>query len=320
MNKYDFITCADVTAARDRIAPYINRTPLVRAESFTPEIYLKLETLQRTGAFKIRGAMNRILQLDESEKKRGVVTVSTGNHGRAVAYAARMTGTKATICMSDMVPQNKRDAIGALGADIVIEGHSQDEAAIAADRMVKSGNMVMVPPFDDPDILAGQATIGLEIHDDVPQAQTILVPLSGGGLMGGIAFAMKSLNPAVRVIGVSTIQCPAMARSIEAGKPVDVVENDSLADSLGGGIGQDNRYSFPLIRDLVDDIILVSEDEIAAAMRYLFLREGLVTEGGAAVCVAAILADKIDLQEPVVCVLSGRNVDMRHFLDIVRSS
>ncbi len=317
----DFISLDAVRQARGRIARHINDTPLVRSDSLGGA-YLKLETMQRTGAFKLRGATNKLLQLTDDEKRRGVVTVSTGNHGRAVAYAAKGLGIKATVCMSDLVPGNKREAIKALGAEIVIAGRSQDEAALAAAKLVAQDGMVLVPPFDDPDIIAGQGTIGLEIAESLPDVGTVIVPLSGGGLLAGIAFALKSLKTDIRIIGVSTLKCPAMARSIEAGKPVDVEELESVADSLGGGIGLDNRYSFSLVRDLVDDIVLLDEREIIAAMRHLFYEEGLVTEGAAATSVAALLADKgagkgKDWPGPVVCVVSGRNIDMQDFLRLV---
>lgn len=317
----DFPALSDIRAAQERIDAYINHTPLVTTDSLPGDIFYKLETWQKTGAFKLRGALSRMLKLSGEEKKRGVITVSTGNHGRAVSYAAQMLGIKATVCMSGLVPENKRAAIAGLGADIVIAGNSQDEAAIKAENLVAEKNMVFVPPFDDPDIIAGQGTIGLEIYEDLPETATVLVPLSGGGLLSGIACALKSLKPGIRVIGISTAQSPAMAKSIESGRPVEISEHESIADSLGGGIGLDNRYSFAMVRDLMDDVILLSEEEIKAGMRHLFFEDGIVAEGAAATPVAALIAGKIKTgAAPLACILSGRNIDRQHFLRIMRES
>lgn len=315
-------TLRDVHFARRRTSGLLRRTPLVRSESLSEAngapVHLKLESLQETGAFKLRGATNRLLCLSEEERARGVVTVSTGNHGRAVAFAARRLGLRAVVCLSELVPENKRAAIRALGAELRVTGRSQDEAEVEAKRLVEEEGMVYVPPFDDPHIIAGQGTLGLEIVEDLPEVEEVLVPLSGGGLIAGIALAIKGSLPDTRVVGLSMERGPAMYHSLQAGKPVPVTEEESLADSLGGGIGLDNRYTFPVVRDLVDEVVLLSEAEIAAGMRHLFHEERLVSEGGAAVGVAALLAGKAGGRgRTTASVVSGCNVDMKAFLSVV---
>ena len=316
------LTLADLYRARAAIAPWVRRTPLVRSEALAHppgrSVHLKLETLQETGAFKLRGATNRLLALSAAERGSGVVTVSTGNHARAVAHAARRLGVPAAVFMSTLVPENKVEAVRALGAEVRIAGDSQDAAEAAARRLAGEQGRVFVSPFEDPSVIAGQGTIGLELLEDLPDLDTVLVPLSGGGLIGGIALALKSADPAIRVIGVSMERGAAMHASLRAGRPVEVAEAPSLADSLGGGIGLDNRHTFALVRDLVDQVVLVSEDEIAAAMAHCYWHEQQIVEGGGAVGIAALLAGKIDAPgERIVVVLSGRNVDLRCFTEIV---
>ena len=318
----DRITLRDLYLARARIASGIRRTPLVASQSLSApgsaRISLKLETLQDTGAFKLRGATNFIRASGDAVRARGVVTVSTGNHGRAVAHAARRVGARAVICMSDLVPRNKREAIQALGAEVRIIGRSQDEAEVEAQRLVAEEGLTLVHPFDEPLVIAGQGTIGIEILEDRPEVDTVIVALSGGGLISGIALALKAANPGTRVVGVTMEQGAAMYESVHAGRPVEVEEAASLADSLGGGIGLENRYTFELTRALVDDYVLVSEAEIARAMRHLYCNERVIAEGGGAVSVAAVLADKVpDLAGNVVCVVSGGNVAMAAFTRIV---
>ena len=319
------ITLRDLYVARARIVPWIRRTPLLVSPSLSApggaRISLKLETAQDTGAFKLRGATNFVRAAGDAVQARGVVTVSTGNHGRAVAHAARCVGSRAVVCMSELVPGNKREAIEALGAEIRIVGQSQDEAEVEARRLVSEEGFSLVHPFDDPLVIAGQGTIGIEILEDWPEVGTVVAGLSGGGLISGIAVALKAASPRVRVVGVTMEHGAAMYESLRAGHPVEVEETLSLADSLGGGIGLDNRYTFDLVRALVDDHVLVTESEIARAMRHLYWNERVVAEGGGAVSVAAVLAGKIpNLAGNVVCVVSGGNVDMAAFTNIISDS
>lgn len=304
-----------IQAARRRIAGHILPTPTVFSAQLSHScgvpVWLKLEHHQTTGSFKLRGASNAILQLSDAQRDRGVIAVSTGNHGRALSYAARAVGSRATICMSRLVPENKVAEIRRLGADVRIVGSSQDEAQQEVDRLVANNGLVMLPPFDHPDIVAGQGTIGLEIAEAVPEVATVIVGLSGGGLAAGIAAAVKGMRPNARIIGVSMERGAAMKASLDAGRPVQVKETSSLADALGGGIGLDNKLTFPLCRAMLDEVVLLSESEIAAGMRHAYTQEREILEGAGAVGIAAMLARKItNLLEPVAVVLSGRNIDM----------
>jgi threonine dehydratase len=219
-------TLADVYRARAAIGPWVRRTPLVRSDALSRRlgrsVHLKLETLQETGSFKLRGAANRLLALSAAERVRGVVAVSTGNHARAVAHAAKALGVPTTVFMSTLVPENKVAAVQALGAEVRIAGDSQDAAEAAARELADERDRVFVPPFDDPWIIAGQGTIGLELLEDLPELDTVLVPLSGGGLIGGIALALKCADPSIRVIGVSMERGAAMYESLRAGQPIEV--------------------------------------------------------------------------------------------------
>ena len=303
-----------IRAARERIAGKVERTPCVMSQSLSDHagqpVHLKLEHHQATGAFKLRGASNAIAALSAEEKSRGVVAASTGNHGRALAHAAKLEGIRAVICMSRLVPQNKLDAIGRLGAVVRIVGDSQDDAQKEVDRLVAEEGLVMLPPFDHPDIIAGQGTLGLEIIEQVPDAAAVLVPLSGGGLSAGVAAAVKGVSPGTKVIGISMARGAAMKASLDAGCPMQVEELPTLADSLGGGIGLDNRLTFAMCRDLLDDVILLSEDEIAAGIRHAYEQEREIVEGAGAVSIGALLAGKVSVSGPTVLILSGRNIDM----------
>jgi threonine dehydratase len=279
-------------------------------------VFLKLETLQPIGAFKIRGAANALCQLDSGTRRRGVVCCSTGNHGRAVAYAAARLGIRATICLSALVPDTKVKSIEALGAKICRAGRSQDDAQVEADRFVGEEQMKEIPAFDDPHVIAGQGTIALELLDTHPDLELIVVPLSGGGLIGGIALAAKAIRPTIRVVGVSMERGAAMHDSLKSGRAVKVTEEATLADSLGGGIGLDNRWTFDLCRRLVDETIVLSEEEIYRGMRTLFLEDRIVAEGAGAVGPAALLAGKLRVKGPVVMIISGQNTDMEQFLAI----
>jgi threonine dehydratase len=312
MSTYLPPTMTDVLGARRAIAALALRTPLIRAEALSErlghDVLLKLETLQAIGAFKVRGAANALLNLSPEQRSRGVICASTGNHGRAVAWVARSLGIRATICLSALVPEERARAIEALGAEVRRVGSVQDEAMEEVVRAVAKEGMTDVPPFDDPHVIAGQGTIGLELLEDRPDLEAILVPLSGGGLAGGIALAAKTLKPSIRVIGISMDRGAAMHESIAAGRPVTVEEVPSLADSLGGGIGLDNHWTFELCRRLLDATILVSEREIYRGIRHLLLEERQVAEGGAAVGAAALLAGKIATRGPTALIISGRNI------------
>ena len=316
-----FVDLGEIEQAHNAIAATIRPTPVntspVLSDLAGVPVHLKLEHMQITGSFKLRGASNAVASLSHEERRRGVVGVSTGNHGRGLAYAARAAGVKCIICMSRLVPQAKIDGIKAQGAEVRIVGNSQDEAQLEVDRLVAEEGMTMIPPFDHRKIIAGQGTLGLELLEQVPDLATVLVPLSGGGLISGVAAALKARRPEVRIVGVSMERGAAMHECLKAGKPVQVEELATLADSLGGGIGLDNRLTFAMTRDLVDDIVLVSETEIAAAIRHAYWQERQIIEGSGSVGIAALLARRIESAGPVVAILSGGNIDMNQHHRII---
>lgn len=311
----------DVFLARQRCNGFAQKTPLLHSSplsaSMECEVFLKLENLQQTGSFKIRGAANKLLSLSSEERQRGVLAFSTGNHGRAVAYVAAQLGIRSVICMSHRVPRYRVEAMEALGGEVVLSGQSQDEAYLKALELERTEGLIMVKPFDDPHVIAGQGTIGIEILEDLPEVDSLLIPLSGGGLLAGIALAMKATSPAIKIVGVGLeVSCPMQA-SLQAGLPVEIEEKDSLGDALLGGIGLDNCYTFPMVRDLVDEVILVSEKEIAAGMFYAFDTHRQVIEGAGAVGIAALLVDKTShLGKNLAVVVSGGNVDPRLLVEI----
>lgn len=317
------LTLSDIFEARRTIAGTASDTPLVPSAHLSAraggEFLLKLETTQPVGAFKLRGAVNAVFKLEDAT--RGVTCCSTGNHGRGVAFAARARGIRAVICMSSLVPQTKIDGIKALGAEVHIVGRSQDEALAGSLRLCAEEGLTEISPFDDPQVIAGQGTIGLEILERRPDIATLLVPLSGGGLAGGVALAAKTIKPSVRVVGISMDRGAAMHASLAAGRPVEVEEVASLADSLGGGIGLDNKLSFRLCRDHLDDVILVTEEEIYRALQTHYFEDRLVCEGASAVGAAALIAGRLgDLAGPVATIITGRNVDMAVFSAIMRGA
>lgn len=313
------ITLADILAARRTIAGVADRTPLVPSPHLSAltgaDFLLKLEIAQPIGAFKLRGAVNAVMNLPDGVK--GVTCCSTGNHGRGVAFAARARGVPAVVCMSRLAPEAKVAGVRALGAEARIVGESQDDAQAEAERLVAEEGLTEISPFDDPRVIAGQGTIGLELLEARPDLETILVPLSGGGLAGGVAFAAKTIKPSIRVIGVSMDRGAAMYESIRAGRPVEVEEVASLADSLGGGIGLANRLSFPLCRDHLDDIVLVTEEEIYRALQTVYYEDRIVCEGACVVGIAALQAGKVSLSGPAATIITGRNLDMRLHADIM---
>ena len=314
----------DIYLARQRIESLIRRTPMEYSPSLSLRVgvavYLKLEFWQNTGSFKLRGASNAVAQLSAEEKKRGVVAASTGNHGRALAYAASRQGVKATICLSHLVPANKVQAIRDLGAEVRLVGQSQDDAQIEAERIANEQGATLLPPFDHPAIIAGQGTLGLEILEQQPDVAQILVPLSGGGLFAGVALAIKSASANITTHGISMQRGAAMHASLAAGFPVEVEELPTLADSLGGGIGLSNRYTFNMTRDLCDHLHLLSETSIANALRHAYREERLVLEGAAVVGIAALLDGLIEPRGPIVVVVSGRNVDVDQHLRVLKGA
>jgi threonine dehydratase len=315
------ITLADIEQAQARIAGHVLRTPLMGAEPLSRElgvlVRLKPEILQETGSFKLRGATNAMLSLDAAARARGVVTASSGNHGPALACAATRLGVSSTICLSEMVPQNKIANVRANGGAPKVEGRDYAESLKVCMGLVENEGRHLVHPFDDPAVVAGAGTTGLEIAEDGPGLDCALVPVSGGGLLAGVATAINARSPATRVIGVSMERGASMAASLKAGKPVEVQELETIADALGGNIGLDNQWTFETVHSLVDDCITLTEDEIKSAMRLIFHTQGLMVEGSGAVGIAALMTGKVTPCGPVACVLSRRNIAPGDFLDIV---
>lgn len=316
-------TLRDIYLARKRIAPIVRRTHLVPSPSLTElvgvSVFLKLENLQETGSFKLRGATNKILSLAPEEQQRGVIAVSTGNHGRAVSYVARQLDINAIICLSEHVPRNKVEALRRLGAEVVVHGQSYDEAMARAARLQEQQGLTWIDPFDDPFVIAGQGTIGLELLEDLPDIDTAVVPLSGGGLISGIALALKSVDSGIRVIGVSMDRAPVMYHSLRAGAPIEMDEEPTIADALAGGIYLDNRHTFRLVRRYVDETFLVSEEEIASGMAFALEQHHLVVEGGGAVGIAALLYRRVNtVGRKVAVVISGGNVDGTLLASIIK--
>jgi len=283
------------------------------------DVRIKLEITQPTRAFKVRGAANVILSHENIDPAKGVVAYSTGNHGRAVTYVAAQLGLPATVCMSRNTTVDKQVALRSMGARVEIAGDSQDEAGELA-RSYESAGALLVDPINDPLTTAGQGTIGLEIVEDWPEVDTVVVPVSGGALMAGIAQAVKSLLPEARLIGVSMDRGAAMYQSLRAGRPVTVSEVESLADSLQGGITESNDHSFEMVRDLMDELVLVTEEEIGIAMAEGVVEERLMLEGAGATPIAALIhRDRELFGNRIALVATGALVGHETLITQVRS-
>ncbi len=300
------MTLGDILGAQQRLKPHLPLSPLEPAPDLSGKTWLKLENANRTHSFKIRGALNAVLSLDEPARARGIIAASSGNHAAAVAYAAQLTGASAQILMPTTTPRKKVANVRRYGAEAILFGDNYDQAEAEALRRVAAGG-TWVSPYNDPRVIAGAGTIGLEIIEQLPSVQRVVVPVSGGGLIAGIAMAVKEICADIEVIGVNAESAPAMYNLFHAEDRPQVWE--TLADALSGDI-ENGSITVPICERYVDDIVLVSESQIAAAMRFM-LAGGWVVEGGGAVGVAAILRDDIpaDGRETAV-VVSGGNVDL----------
>ena len=312
-----------IKKAKKKLSGLIEKTPGIKSHSLREivngEVYLKLESLQQTGSFKLRGSTNKLLNLSNNEKKIGVVAISTGNHGKGVAHAAKNLGIKATIFMSKMVAKDRLNAIKNLGATVKVVGNTSDESEIEANNYVKKTKKIMVHPFDDPFVIAGQGTIGLEMLEQFPKLDTVVVPTSGGGLIGGIAIAIKSIKPKVKVIAVSMKDGASMYNSLKKGWPVDVDEKKTLADSLGGSIGINNKYTFKIVQKYVDDFVVINEKQIASGIKFNFENHKLVTEGAAATGIV-VIRDKLSkhLGKNIMCLICGANINPETFIRTIK--
>jgi threonine dehydratase len=308
-------TLADVRTAAERIAAYVVRTPLERSahlsEACGGEVWLKFECFQVTGSFKLRGALNALLRLHADERKRGVLTVSAGNHGLGVARAASLLGVVATVVLPETASTAKIEALRQSGATLVLEGADYDAAEAAGRRMARESGAVFVSAYNDADVVAGGGTVALEILEDLPTTRTLVVPAGGGGLIGGIGLAAHGLDPTVTVYGAQSVASPALHEAQQAGRLITVPIHESLADGLAGNVEADS-ITFDLVQRDVRSIALVDEAEIASAMRYLLEHEHVLVEGAAAVGVAALRHQPIEIEldrtGPAVVVLTGRNV------------
>lgn len=312
------ITPHDVLQAAHRIRGITRRTPLERSAPLSTaagmDVWLKLETLQRTGSFKLRGATNAIALLSPEERARGLVTASAGNHGLGVALAARELGARATVFVPAGAPATKRQRIAALGATLHEVGGGYDEAHAEAEVYALEHGALYLHAFSDPGVVAGQGTVALEIFDALPEVRTLLVPVGGGGLVGGVGTVARAVG-GVRVVGVQSTATAAMHASLMAGRLVSLPLEPTLCDGLAGDV---DEPSLSLARRVVDEMVLVPEDAVRQAMRRLYREEGVTVEGSGAVAAAALWEGMLaDLEPPVVAVLSGANVDAALLAELV---
>jgi threonine dehydratase len=308
------VSLQDIRAAQTRLHGIAVRTPLLEWTNVSDprKLYLKLENLQPIGAFKLRGAYNKVASLNDEERRRGVISYSSGNHAQGVAYAARALGVKAIIVMPDNAPKNKLEATAALGAEVVTVGPSSEERRLRAEQLAAEHGYVIVPPYNDEKIIAGQGTVGLEILEDLPAVETVLVPVGGGGLISGVSAAIKLSNPKVKVIGVEPEVAADAQASLRAGHVVSFAA-DQVTRTLADGLRTQSigPINFEHIRAYVDDIVTVKEDEIQQAMRALSGNSKTVAEPSGAVATAAFLfhASELPRTQINVAVISGGNID-----------
>ncbi len=312
------VTIDDIRAAAERIAPYIHRTPLLENAALSnmtgADLRFKAEHLQRAGSFKIRGALNKLLSLNDAERRRGVVAFSSGNHAQGVALAGQLTGTSATIVMPSDAPRVKLEATRGYGAEIVLYDRQREDREAIAARIAGETGATVVPPFDDAAIVAGQGTAGLEIAEQWPEVELALVPVGGGGLIAGIATALKALRPGIRVIGVEPAAADDARRSLDEGHIVRIAPPRTVADGVATpAVG---RVPFAIMQALLDDIVVVDEDEILRAMELILTRTKQLVEPTGALSTAAALFGKVDVANTrVVSLLCGGNVDVRALVE-----
>jgi threonine dehydratase len=307
------VTLENIKEAQKNIRDYIHKTPLVYSNSISNmtglQVYIKVENLQKTGSFKIRGATNKILNMSAEERMNGVVTASAGNHAQGVALAANRLGIKATVVMPERASISKQLATKGYGAEVILHGNSFDEALKYAKTIERERGCTFIHTYDDVDLIAGHGTIGLEILDEIPDVDSVIVPIGGGGLISGISIAVKGKKNDVRIIGVEADAAAAMYLSRKMGKNTPVISLHTIADGIA--IKRIGDITFPIIQKMVDDVVTVEEEEIAAAILLLMERKKIVVEGAGAVPLAAIMNKKVRIKgKKVVLVLSGGNIDM----------
>ena len=313
------LTIQAIREAAAALAGVAHATPLDRSSTFSQmvgaPVYLKLENLQKTGSFKLRGAYNKIHLLSETEKKCGVIAASAGNHAQGVAYAASHAGIRSVIVMPETAPLSKVSATRGYGAEVMLAGTSYDEAFARAKQLEQQQGLTFVHAFNDPQVMAGQGTIGLEILRELPELATVVVPIGGGGLIAGVATAIKALAPQVRVVGVQAAGADAMARSKQAGVLTPTAVASTIADGIA--VKSPGDATVAVIQQVVDEIVTIDDEAVAAAILMLLERAKLMVEGAGAIGLAALLHGKIPLRGPVACLISGGNIDVNFIARII---
>ena len=313
----------DIRNAREAIGIFVKQTPLAHSHFFSNlcrgEVYLKLENLQVTNSFKIRGALNRMLHLSAEEKSRGIITASAGNHAQAVAFAAQKLNFSAKIVLPKNTPKIKIDKIKRYNVELILYGDIYDEAEEKAKELARKERLKYISPYNDELIIAGHGTIGLEILETLPNVDVVIVPVGGGGLISGISIAIKSIKPSVQIIGVQSEASPVMYESLKAGKIVDVEMRESIAEGLFGGI-EKGSVTFNLAQKYVDDLLLVKEETIKKAIYLLWTREKQVVEGSGAAAIAPMIENKdLFAGKTTVAVITGGNIEDKLFQEILAS-
>ncbi|MFD3243024.1 bifunctional threonine ammonia-lyase/L-serine ammonia-lyase TdcB [Staphylococcus simulans] len=324
MQTEKYCNIQDIKEAKMMIRDYVRKTPLIQSMFLSNDItggdvYLKLENMQFTGSFKYRGALNKILHLTEEQKEKGIITASAGNHAQGLALTGKLLGIKATVIMPEEAPIAKQEATRGYGAEVILKGETFNDSRLYMEQLAKETGKTIVHPYDDNEVMAGQGTIGLEILDSIWNVNTVIVPVGGGGLISGVATALKSFNPSIHVIGVQAENVHGMAESVKQGKITSQFTAHTIADGTEVAIPGEKTYE--VADKLVDEFILVTEDEISNAMRHLMQRAKIITEGAGALPTAAILSGKIDPKwlknKATVALVSGGNVDLTRVSHII---
>jgi threonine dehydratase len=317
------VSLAEIKQAEIRISPHIIHTPLVYSPTISQmtgaKVFLKLETLQKAGSFKVRGATNKILSHINTIRERGVIAASAGNHAQGVAVAAHSAGIPATIVMPEWSSLSKQEATRGYGAHVIIHGQTLEESIMRAQEIASQGRL-FIHPYDDEDVIAGQGTIGLEILANLPETDMIIIPVGGGGLIAGIATAVKAKKPEIRIVGVQTEMCPSAKEAIRQGSPCQIMGRKTIADGIR--VTATGKSTLPAIQHYVDQLAVASEDEIADAMLLLLESKHIVAEGAGAVPLAALLNGSIDVQSgsTVVLVIRGGNIESAQLFRVIRQS
>lgn len=310
-----------IRAAAERLQPYIRRTPTVYSYTFSEssgaDVYLKLENLQRTGSFKVRGALNRVLALSEPERARGLVAASAGNHAQGVALAAKLAGVPATIVMPTGTALIKIQRTEGYSAEVVLHGENYDAAQRHAAELVRTRGLVPIHAFDDPDVIAGQGTVGLEILEEVPELDAIVVPIGGGGLISGVALALKAVAPNIRVIGVQARGAAPMVRSFHSGRLENLARPETIAEGIR--VGAPGKLAFEVVRACVDECVEVEESEILEAVVQSMEKSKVVAEAAGVAAIAALIAGRVRDTKRVCAIVSGGNIDLNLLARIIES-